>query len=153
MTSTEYRFWGKVWFGDGCWEWTATKHRQGYGWFNLDGRMTLAHRVAWTFENGPIPTGLCVCHKCDNTGCVRPGHLFLGTYADNIADRHGKGRSRGGSRPGCGAKITESDIAGIKSMLAGGSLQREVAKAFGISQSSVSNIVRGKTWRHVKEEQ
>lgn len=51
-----------------------------------------AHRIAWYLSFGPIPPGLCVLHKCDVMRCVRHDHLFLGTHADNSADRDAKGR-------------------------------------------------------------
>jgi hypothetical protein len=56
-----------------------------------------AHRLAYTFTFGEIPDGLGVLHTCDNPPCCNPNHLWLGTQLENIADRHSKGRSKGGS--------------------------------------------------------
>ena len=55
-------------------------------------RKVLAHRVSWEFANGPIPENMCVLHACDTPLCVNPEHLFLGTLADNMADKEKKGR-------------------------------------------------------------
>jgi hypothetical protein len=97
-TPLENRFWSKVDKTGDCWEWQGG-HVKGYGEITAGKRpgrtWRYAHRVAWELTFGPIPRGLCVLHRCDNRGCVRPAHLFLGTVADNNRDMWAKGRGRG----------------------------------------------------------
>lgn len=81
----------------GCWEWTATRNRQGYGVVGLaiKGRPAgvPAHRLQWMHRQGEIPDGHVVMHTCDNPACINPDHLRLGTQADNLADMRAKGRA------------------------------------------------------------
>jgi hypothetical protein len=88
---------------NGCLEWTGGTDKDGYGKIRVDGKSTRTHRAAWVLANGVIPDGLHVLHHCDNPPCGETtpsdeypeGHLFLGTTAQNNADRSAKGRSRG----------------------------------------------------------
>lgn len=78
----------------GCWLWTGVAGGMRYGRMNIDKRAVPAHRAAWQLLIGPIPDGKIVCHRCDNTWCVNPQHLFLGTHRDNTQDMLKKGRGR-----------------------------------------------------------
>lgn len=95
-----------------------------------------AHRAAWELAHGPIAAGQSVCHTCDNPRCVNPTHLFLGTQRDNIRDAVRKGRWTV-------RKLTDDDVAQIRSMAKGGMLQREIAAVYGVARNTVSAIVTG----------
>ena len=150
MRTVDERFFQKVWAIEpsGCWIWTACLSTAGYGKLGVEGKSEYAHRISWDIHFGPIPDDLWVLHRCDVPCCVNPAHLFLGTHADNVRDREEKGRGvppqTQGSSNG-NAKLTDDDVAEIR-LLRGVFLQREIAKAYGVSQVNVSAIQTGKSW-------
>lgn len=81
---TAERFWPKVDKSGECWLWMPALRPDGYGYFHLDGRMQLAHRVSYALSVGPIPEGLQIDHLCRVRACVRPDHLEAVTQAENI---------------------------------------------------------------------
>lgn len=131
----------------GCWLWMGdTGGRRGYGRLRVANRMIRAHRYSWTAFHGEIPPGACVCHKCDTPSCVNPEHLFLGTNAENTADRVRKGRSRGG-RTGANNPyrhpqvLTEEQKQCVIWLALNDCRQRDIAKHFGISHGTVSTVI------------
>lgn len=133
-----------------CWEWAGSLNDGGYGFVISKGRYVMAHRVSWELANGPIPTGMKICHRCDNRRCINPHHLFLGTDADNVADMDAKGRRTvlRGEKNGF-AKLTDADAAKIKADLNAGRSLSDISQIFNVSKSTVSLIRRGRTWKHV----
>lgn len=133
----------------GCWLWTGCCDRVGYGHFKMGTGCSpsKAHRVAWELYCGPVLDGLCVLHKCDMPPCVNPDHLFLGTHADNAADRGQKHREfhpTGELHPM--RKIGHGAVRAIRIDTRN---QYVIAAEYGISQGHVSEIKSGKKWSHV----
>jgi hypothetical protein len=124
----------------------------GYGILTLgprgDRKMLRAHRVAWELNNGPIPEGVEICHRCDNPPCCNPAHLFPGTNAENIADCKAKGRDNKGIRNGR-ARLDEERVKRIKLRFSSGESIPSIAADFGVAHGTVHAIVTGKSWRHV----
>lgn len=144
------RFWGRVIIFDGnhCWEWNGAKSN-GYGSFRINGKSHYAHRVSWLINNGRIPEGFFVCHKCDNRSCVNPKHLFLGTAKDNVSDCVNKDRHARGERNGH-AKLTAYLVQKIRQACLSGYSQREIARRLSLSNGTVSMAASGKRWGHLK---
>lgn len=146
------RFWEKVekLDSDDCWAWKGSKDLRGYGVIVTNQKAHSAHRVCYELCHGPIPKGMCVCHKCDNPACVNPGHLWLGTLSENNRDRADKGRNNhavGETHPA--TPLTKDDVIEIRKLANCGVSQRALARQFGIAQSAIWCIIHRKTWSHI----
>lgn len=129
----------------GCWIWTAAVWMNGrYGAFWVDdifnnGRMTSAHRAAiYLYKGIKANTNESVCHRCDNTLCVNPDHLFLGSRADNMKDMVNKGRHKSGRE-----KLSESDKEKAQQMRKEGYEVKKIAEIFNIDRGYASKLVKG----------
>lgn len=144
-------FWTRVQKTRGCWMWTGSrKSPMGYGAVWCRPRLLSAHRLAWFIENGPVPKGRMVLHKCDVPACVRPSHLYLGTHADNMRDMQKRGRTNKRGLPGeqnGRAKLTEQDVAAIRASTKPRAI---LMKKYGLTTSHISSIVLRRSWRHVE---
>ncbi len=130
----------------GCWLWTAASDQSGYGMFGTggSGNAKRAHRLAYEHFVGPIPPGMLACHVCDTPSCVNPDHIFIGTPADNSADRDRKGRVAVGARNGK-SKVSADDVRFIRESSLS---ERKIAKVVGFHRGTINAIRNGRTWSH-----
>lgn len=151
------RFWGRVTRPEdatACWLWQGARKSGGglrYGHLRYDGHTVLAHRLAWELTHGPIPPGLCVCHRCDNPICCNPAHLFLGTHSDNMRDREQKGRHnapRGERHHKC--RLTAEHVREIRTLAAQGVTLVSLARRYGVTPESIGAVVHRITWQHIE---
>lgn len=131
-----------------CWEWTGYRNPKGYGMIRVGHRMELTHRVAYRLAHGEFDPALRVCHACDNPGCVRPDHLWIGTDADNVKDRDAKGRT--GTRP-TGTEHHRSRLTAdaVRLIRQSDMSLRELSHLLGVSRAAISHVRAGRCWRHV----
>lgn len=158
------RFWSyvdKSGGNDACWIWTGDRTERGYGAISWKGKASRSHRISWLLTHGEIPDGLLVLHDCpdgDNPSCVNPSHLWLGTNADNVRDSVHKKRwfchqhpeqIRKGEQVHS-AKLADPDIPRIRQLLAEGKTINEISALYRVGASTIQDINKGRTWKHVK---
>lgn len=164
------KFWAHAQKSDGCWNWTGRKRRMNtvtpdvYGQVEVPvyssrgpaWRVERIHRLAWELANGQrVPNGGWVLHSCDNSNCVRPEHLRIGTPQDNSADRQARGRWKTGNHKGHPPtywKVTPDQVRDIRAAYQGfrkGTPMRLLSEQYGISEAAIYDIIKRKTWRHV----
>lgn len=157
------RFWAKVdrlSVGE-CWPWKGSRHPKGYGRIRVGGKygeLISSHRVSWEIAHGRmVPEGKQVCHSCDNPPCCNPDHLWLGSNADNVADKVSKGRqarnvvdvpyeTRARGERGGNSKLKEADVLKIRATTRPST---EVAAEYSVHPSLIRYIRARKIWQHI----
>jgi len=136
-----------------CLLWQGTLHRQGYGYFRIQGKRYRTSRIAYFLFYGIDPGELDVCHTCDCPPCCEPSRLFLGTQADNNHDMTRKRRNKSIPHPcpkpgktNSNAKLTDAAVKIIRT-----STESNVALAgqYGVSDMIISLVKRHKRWTHI----
>lgn len=147
-----------------CWEWMYCKSPRGYGQVTLLGEKG-AHRVAYRVFIGEIPIGMYVCHTCDNTSCVNPEHLFLGTQKDNMLDASNKGHMKGskglqngkytkpektprGEKHGR-AKLSLKQVKYIKTLKLNEINISKTGRYYGVTGQTIRGIITRRIWKHI----
>ncbi len=147
----EERFHKKYRIDDGgCWIWEAGTRPNGKGvlygrHWDDEGKSIGSHRFSYQLHIGRIPKGEYVCHKCDTPLCVNPGHLFIGTHHENMADMVAKGRSdkSNGEEKHGRAKLTNAQALKIRQSKQSSST---LAKKYGVSSTAILRIKSGETY-------
>jgi hypothetical protein len=134
----------------GCWLWLGTTNGK-YPQLKVKKKNIYAHRISCESVHGCLGE-LNALHKCDNTFCVNPEHLYPGTQKQNVADCRSRGRLRGGAKiPQKGserplAKLTEADV---REIIKSDERGIDLAERYGVSAGIISEIRSGKRWKHV----
>lgn len=122
----------------GCWNWTGATDRYGYGNMKRAGKSIRAHRYAFEKLVGPIPSGACVLHSCDNPACVNPDHLRTGSQKDNIHDAIERGRFVAPRQ-----KLTLAQVDEIRRSSASSG---ELGECFGVHHTTIRDVRSGRTF-------
>lgn len=130
-----------------CWEWTGAKIPKGYGKLTVNGEMCMAHRIAYQFFNGRIPTDKIIRHSCDNPACCNPQHLLTGSYQENSTDMVTRKRSARGE-DNARSKLTESQAAYVRRNPDGLTVMA-LAEKFGVAKSTISYVRSGRSWKYL----
>ena len=146
-----------------CWSWKGFLNFDGYGNISVKNKARRAHRASFELFRHKIPEGMIVCHKCDNAKCINPDHLFVGTQADNMADRKAKGKYASGEKHRLRmfpekikrgeetnfARLTECDVLEIRKLRELGVSCIELASRFGVVVGTIRFICNRQTWVHI----
>ena len=144
----ENRFWGSVPHRppNGCWPWAEKVDKDGYGIFRYKGRLYRAQRLAYILHHGGLDPALVVRHSCDTRLCIQWLHLIAGTQRENVQDAMDRDRIQKGARH-YQAKLTEALVRQIIALRDTHS-QATLATMFGVSDTTINAILRGKLWTH-----
>ena len=106
------------------------------------------HQLVLRAFKGPAPKSMECRHLNSKPEDNRLSNLVYSTHVDNMKDCVANGTSTRGEGNG-GAKLKEADVLRIRSLVAAGTSQIDIAKLFGVSRTCVSYIQHRKRWKHI----
>lgn len=125
---------------EGCWGWKGPLLNSGYPLLEYNGT-NMASRVYWMLNKGPIPQNMCIFRICQTRICLRPDHLFCGTFSEGW-------RIKGDYRKHHRAKLNRGDIPKIRAKIAAGQSNKQIAAEYGVHPQVISGIKNNMTWKH-----
>jgi len=108
------------------------------------------HQLVLEAFVGPCPEGMEARHLNGNKLDNRLANLTWGTRLENMRDRKEQGGYdlRGEKHPS--NKLTDKQVIEIRKMHASGKLtHRAIANKYNVCRSTITCILRGKTWSHI----
>lgn len=132
---------------NGCWKCTSHSHRKDDNRVRVSykGKKEYLYRVVYDHYEGEIPKDKMVLHRCGNSYCINPKHLYLGTHDDNMRDMANHGSQKGEKNPG--NINSEKDILKVRELISvGGYTTKDIAKIVGVGRSVVQDVANGKLW-------
>ena len=136
---------------DGCRIWPYSKDSDGYGYVSVDGKHVRVHAAACEWRWGPKSSPDLVARHgpCRNPSCWAWEHVTWGTPGDNFRDRWRDGTEPVGEQNGR-HKLTEAEVLHLRARYAaGGITYRQLATAYGVSQTLIAMTLRREIWTHV----
>jgi hypothetical protein len=136
---------------NGCWICTShSKDDFGYPYYFFEGKLIRMSRYMYQKHKGTIPNNLIIRHTCDNSSCINPDHLTIGTKKDNMQDAVLRERNIRGERVHTN-KLTEEQVREIKKLLQNKyrGYITDIAKMFNVTLECISSIKAGHNWKHI----
>lgn len=127
---------------------------KGYATKSYKNKTVKYHRLVYAQHNNVTLEsikGTVVRHTCDNSRCINPKHLILGTVEDNIRDRQDRNRQAKGTTHACASFTDEQvlDIRKVHTKRCPVNGTKALASKYGVSERSIQSIISRQTWKHI----
>lgn len=137
-----------------CVQHTRYQDKDGYGFCKVNGKTTRLHRQVYCqYNNVTLESiaGLLVRHSCDNTRCINPEHLLIGTAQDNMDDKVLRDRQNKGTTHGM-VKLTPEEVEYIRLNCKPRdpiNSVKSLSRRFGVSTTAIRYARDGRNWKHL----